>query len=388
MPLPRAPRRRGFTLVELLVVIAIIGVLVALLLPAIQAAREAARRTQCTNQLRQIGLAMQNHLSATRVFPTAGNGPNPVIANYTTGGVQNPGRANAAAKQGLGWAYQILPYLEQNAIKDIVTQVQLQSSVVPGYFCPSRRGADKVAGVGGTTTLMDYAGAQPLTFVCDTGPLPSSVRYDLTKTATLTAATAAAAYREAFRGFWCGSNGAPRDNAVSDGVIVRTPWRITDCTQGVACSFATASSPARGQTVPGMSPPATEAHVTDGMSNTLLVSEKLVRTDLYAGNLTETGGASYSDDRGWSDGFDPDIMRSTAFAPIPDNSGFCFDPPTQRYCTGNGTEVFFFGSAHSSGVNSVFADSSVRALGYDIDPLLFNSLGTRNGEEVIDAAGR
>src|SRR3954462_1001397 len=65
------PRARGFTLVELLVVIAIIGILVALLLPAIQAAREAARRTQCTNKMKQLGLAIINYESTKRVLPLA-----------------------------------------------------------------------------------------------------------------------------------------------------------------------------------------------------------------------------------------------------------------------------------------------------------------------------
>ena len=74
--------RRGFTLVELLVVIAIIGILVALLLPAIQAAREAARRTHCKNQLKQIGLGIQNHANTFRVFPTGGAGPYPKIEDY------------------------------------------------------------------------------------------------------------------------------------------------------------------------------------------------------------------------------------------------------------------------------------------------------------------
>src|SRR5688572_4922124 len=108
---------KGFTLVELLVVIAIIGVLVALLLPAIQAARESARRTTCVNQLKQMSLAMQNHVSAHGVFPTGGSRYNPDIANYVTGGTANPGVPNGPAKQGLGWSYQILPYLEQGAIK-------------------------------------------------------------------------------------------------------------------------------------------------------------------------------------------------------------------------------------------------------------------------------
>ncbi|HOM19265.1 MAG TPA: DUF1559 domain-containing protein, partial [Thermoguttaceae bacterium] len=101
---------RAFTLVELLVVITIIGILISLLLPAVQSAREAARRTQCINNLKQIGLAILNHEQARREFPTGGDIPWPNIANYLTNG-----QPNGPAKQGLGWAYQILPYLEQQA---------------------------------------------------------------------------------------------------------------------------------------------------------------------------------------------------------------------------------------------------------------------------------
>src|SRR4249919_1769158 len=72
MRICRGGRGQAFTLVELLVVIAIIGILVALLLPAIQSAREAARRTQCTNHLKNIGIALQNHVDARKVFPTGG----------------------------------------------------------------------------------------------------------------------------------------------------------------------------------------------------------------------------------------------------------------------------------------------------------------------------
>jgi prepilin-type N-terminal cleavage/methylation domain-containing protein len=89
----RFKRQRGFTLVELLVVIAIIGILVALLLPAVQAAREAARRVQCTNNLKQLALAVHNYESAQKVFP--------------------PGAINFF---GGNWALKILPYLEQGAI--------------------------------------------------------------------------------------------------------------------------------------------------------------------------------------------------------------------------------------------------------------------------------
>ena len=126
--------RRGFTLVELLVVIAIIGILVALLLPAIQAAREAARRTDCKNRLKQIGLALQNHASTLRVFPTGGAVIYPKIEDYVAGG-----KPLGPDKQGLGWAYQILPYLEEGALQGLVTQDQLQAATIPLYVCPSRR---------------------------------------------------------------------------------------------------------------------------------------------------------------------------------------------------------------------------------------------------------
>ena len=95
-----APRaRRGFTLVELLVVIAIIGILVALLLPAVQAAREAARRTQCTNNLKQLGLAVHNYENTNKELPPGGLTP--------TGG-----------SYGHSWWVRILPYIEQGNVYD------------------------------------------------------------------------------------------------------------------------------------------------------------------------------------------------------------------------------------------------------------------------------
>ncbi len=94
-------RRRGFTLIELLVVIAIIGVLIALLLPAVQQAREAARRSQCTNNLKQIGVALHNYLDANLVFPS--NRP----GNRTT-----PGNDTSAASGFVS----LLPYIEQQAL--------------------------------------------------------------------------------------------------------------------------------------------------------------------------------------------------------------------------------------------------------------------------------
>jgi prepilin-type N-terminal cleavage/methylation domain-containing protein/prepilin-type processing-associated H-X9-DG protein len=125
----RSPRRGGFTLVELLVVIAIIGILIALLLPAVQAAREAARRMACSNNLKQIGLGLHNHEQAKKALPpggvnTGGNG----TSCYTT------------------WAIEILPYMEQQQLynkydqkvfNEHINNAPVYQSRVAGYECPS-----------------------------------------------------------------------------------------------------------------------------------------------------------------------------------------------------------------------------------------------------------
>src|SRR5205085_6703788 len=99
--MPTAPLRRGFTLVELLVVIAIIGVLVVLLLPAVQTAREAARRTRCKNNLKQLGLALHNYEGTHRCFPPG------VIWNSTTVNFTSP---------RLNFHVCLFPYIEQNNV--------------------------------------------------------------------------------------------------------------------------------------------------------------------------------------------------------------------------------------------------------------------------------
>ena len=137
----RAATRHAFTLVELLVVIAIIGILVALLLPAIQAAREAARRSECQNHLKQIGLAMLNHESAHRNLPSGGWGWKWTGDPDGGSGERQPG----------GWAFSILAYLEDvNTMKigaglppaqKKVALAKQMSHPVPTYYCPSRRQA-------------------------------------------------------------------------------------------------------------------------------------------------------------------------------------------------------------------------------------------------------
>jgi len=125
-------RRRAFTLVELLVVIAIIGVLVALLLPAVQAAREAARRMSCSNNLKQIGLALQNYHDTLLAFPYGGT---------------DGAKRSTPAMNDISWHVRILPFIEQNAIYEKVNwalpynnaaNTPIMHFQVKGYFCPSQ----------------------------------------------------------------------------------------------------------------------------------------------------------------------------------------------------------------------------------------------------------
>ncbi|MGO8747086.1 MAG: DUF1559 domain-containing protein [Thermoguttaceae bacterium] len=136
--------RQAFTLVELLVVIAIIGILIALLLPAVQAAREAARRAQCTNNLKQLGLALHNHHDTYNRFP-------PGNADDQSGiqGQPNFGTVAGGAPWGSSWLVYILPFIEQNAIysqwqfyngsgNNNPMNIHLRGNIlINGFTCPS-----------------------------------------------------------------------------------------------------------------------------------------------------------------------------------------------------------------------------------------------------------
>lgn len=158
--------RKGFTLVELLVVIAIIGMLVELLPPAVQQAREAARVLQCNNHLRQMGLAALNHESSIRTFPSGGWHWR-MVGDADWGLEKNqPG----------GWGFSLLPFLEQNALfqlgsngdstntpsqtkKDAARQCN--ETPLPFFICPSRRSAKLYTFVDGTNHSQVYNLTQP-----------------------------------------------------------------------------------------------------------------------------------------------------------------------------------------------------------------------------------
>jgi prepilin-type N-terminal cleavage/methylation domain-containing protein/prepilin-type processing-associated H-X9-DG protein len=130
---------RGITLIEVLVVIAIVGILVALLLPAIEMAREASRRSSCVNSLRQIAIAAKLHTDTHKTFPTGGWGPDWVGDPDAGFGPRQPG----------GWIYNILPYIEESALRDIAKGqraeqkreqfVKVLETPIEIFNCPSRR---------------------------------------------------------------------------------------------------------------------------------------------------------------------------------------------------------------------------------------------------------
>jgi prepilin-type N-terminal cleavage/methylation domain-containing protein len=194
-------RRAAFTLVELLVVITIIGILIALLLPAVQAAREAARRMTCTNQIKQIGLSLHNYAQANRVFPpcavcrpqgaAANNDFNPTFDAAQTGGTPA-----GAGYHGTSWMLRILPYMEMDTVFkqwDFGTNVYGNSLAthtngtttytnaamveIKGFYCPTRRsafragidnqtGMNPVAAGSWTAGGSDYGGCAGRIYLC------------------------------------------------------------------------------------------------------------------------------------------------------------------------------------------------------------------------------
>ncbi|MCA9188627.1 MAG: DUF1559 domain-containing protein [Pirellulaceae bacterium] len=345
---PRNKRRRGaaFTLVELLVVIAIIGLLVALLLPAVNAAREAARRTQCSNQLRQMGLACLNLESALGIYPGGGIEPWPDIVRYASGG--NP---FGPKKQGLSWAFQILPYLEEGAVHGLDSTAKIVATPINLYFCPTRR--SPAVNPGNNHWLMDYAAlsAAPTRTQTDPITLFDTILKDDFGGKRAYAFWGTIVYSNDF-------NPQPKENLGTKytgfhGVIVRSSYFVNRTGAVTDLNY---------------DPISTTAKVKDGGSKTAMLCEKFKRTDMLG-----LAGVAW-DDRGWSDGWDIDTIASSISSPSPDSAT----------TLGGSRDAITAGSAHASGFNVVYADNSVHFLNYDISVELFNQIANRADGETYD----
>ncbi|TWT85638.1 Type II secretion system protein G precursor [Posidoniimonas polymericola] len=334
--------QRGFTLVELLVVIAIIGVLVALLLPAVQSAREAARRTQCINQLKQLSLGALNHESAHKILPSGGWG-------YKWTG--DPDRGVGETQPG-GWPFALLDYLEEPGVASVgkgmpesekqAALLRQKTQPIAMFYCPSRHAVG--LGYGPESSHNSDQPADSLVAKSDYAAnggnqLPGQGGANVTSGPAKSclvdypACPGLASRAEAFK-----SNGP---------VVAR---------YGVALR-----------------------RITDGTSKTLLFGERWLHTTLH--DLNHGVFVGY-DNNSMYQGYDWDTVRWASSQVNSNGEALGMPWPDQQGETGvRGplpSSTFRFGSVHSGGLNASRVDGSVSSVSFDVDPEVWNSLGGGN----------
>ena len=330
--LPRLCRRPrqpgGFTLIELLIVVGIIGLLLQMALPAVQSAREAARKTACRSNLKQLGLAVQLHENAKRSLPSGG-------WHFTW--IGEPERGSGERQPG-GWAFNLLDYVEESNLRltgsghkgaeRTADLTKRNETPVALFLCPSRR----AFGVGPYTM-----NRQPFT-------LGGPIETPLTRGAKSDyAACVGDTFEVEFSWQWPG----PQSLDEGDDPAFEWPAIETEFT-GVIYGRSAIKI----------------AQIEDGLSRTYLIAEKYVDGKHYG------DGSDPGDNESLYTGFNNDTCRSTFVAPEND----------RNFVDIRNT----FGSAHATVWQAVMCDGSVHAIGYDIDFETHRRLGSRADGKPAD----
>jgi len=372
--------RRGFTLIELLVVIAIIAVLIALLLPAVQAAREAARRAQCVNNLKQLGLGVQNYLSTNNAFP-------PNFGSYNTvGGASGPQPNSAGGGNWpTSWAVSLLPFMEQQALYASVNFASavdsppnlntLSSTKLGMLLCPSESVkvgpwistniANYRANIGGPGTLLSWSGpivpfapssngsSSPVTMTNNSniGSFGMEGISDGTSNTAL--------FSEKLIG--------TLDNGNGNGTSTVTPGNKNQALRGM---FATGIS----NTVDQGGAPGSAAALAfyQACNNVPGTANLATDTGKWCG-FTWTGGNS------WGVNFNSYNHWNTP------NKWSCVSSNSPDASVGGVIDAITAASNHSGGVNMGLCDGSVRFIKDSINVSTWWALGSRNMGETISS---
>ena len=356
-------RRNAFTLVELLVVIAIIGILVGLLLPAVQAAREAARRMQCSNNVKQLALSLHNFHDANKGFPMG-----------------------AEFGVGTAWSSLILPYMEQTAAYSILTfqedsegnyqwaiglpgipgeialrnpafalfrNIYVCESKVPSFRCPSSAFPDAVADISGDNWIVQKR-ASTNYLGCVTSKLTNDRRPQNVPTP------------------W-GTSGVVEVINDLDGVFINR----------IAHQRIKRDGKSYGLTGTNF------AGISDGSSNTIAIgeAESDLRVVADMGIVRENNTANFGRKDHWPfGGDDVDTTNQGDMSEHLGSTGVRMNlPPVPQGTPEFAAYEFCFGSRHTGGANFGYGDGSIRFLSQSVDPIVYSALGSRNGGEVVNA---